>query len=114
MEQVYFNPIGIALKQHELYGLDDNLLFEQAMNLKNDIIGWSQQHLILTDRQLSWLFEQGPGFKVEFASTVYRGLIGRYDFNIKFGGSEVWKSKRIDAREELPFKRIDIFVDRIS
>lgn len=112
MEQVYFNPIGIALKQHELYGLDDNLLYEQAMNLKSDIIGWAQQHFILDDRQVSWLLQQDASFTVEFATQVSNGLLGRYDFDIKFDGSEIWKSKRIDAKADLPFKKIKIFVDR--
>ena len=114
MEQVYFSPAGILLKQHELYALDDNLLAEQAMNLKSDIVAWSQQHFILTDRQNNWLYQQDASFKVDFASTVYYGLIGRYDINIKFGGSEAWKSKRIQAKDLYPYKIIEIFVDRIS
>ncbi|QIH33504.1 MULTISPECIES: hypothetical protein [Sphingobacterium] len=112
MEQVYFTPVGIALKQHELYGLDDNLLQEQAMFLRSNIIAWAQQHFILNDQQLNWLFQQDSSFTVDFAVTISNGLLGRYDFDIRFGGSEIWKSKRIDAKADLPFKKIKIFVER--
>lgn len=112
MEKVNFTPVGIALKQHELYSLDDNLLFEQATNLRNDIIGWSQQNFILDDRQLDWMLQQDDSFTVEFSKTISDGLIGRFDFNILFNGpSEVWKSKRVSARQQSGIKAIGIFVE---
>ncbi|RKE52392.1 hypothetical protein [Sphingobacterium detergens] len=113
MEQVSFTPVGIALKQHELYGLDDNLLFEQATNLRNDIIGWSMENFILDDRQIDWMNQQDDSFTIEFSKTISDGLIGRYDFNIQFSGpSEVWKSKRVSAKASGPVKTIDIFVEK--
>lgn len=111
MEQVTFSPTGIALKQHELYGLDDALLLEQATHLRNDIVGWSQQNFILDDRQLDWLVQQDGSFRGQFAKQVADGLIGRFDINIQFSGpSDSWKSKRITARENIPVKILDILV----
>ncbi|RKE47156.1 hypothetical protein [Sphingobacterium detergens] len=114
MEQVTFTPTGIALKQHELYGLDDALLLEQVTHLRNDIVGWSQQNFILDDRQLDWLVQQDGSFRGQFAKQIADGLIGRFDFNIMFiGPPQSWKSKRIAARENLPVKAIDIRVEYI-
>ena len=114
MDLVYFTPIGIALKQHELYGMDDALLQEQAAHIRNDIIGWTQQNFILDDRQLDWLVQQDGRFRVQFAKQIADGLIDRFDFNIVFSGpAGSWKSKRIAARENLPVKAVDIRVEYI-
>ncbi|WP_343566258.1 hypothetical protein [Sphingobacterium sp.] len=116
MEQVDFSPSGILLKQHELYGLDDNLLTEQAMLLRGNIIGWAQQNFFLDDRQINWLQGQDSSFTVDFAKTVSDGFIGRFDFNIFFNGpADAWKSKRVSAKlQPKGVKAIDIFVEYIK
>ncbi len=116
MERVKFSPVGIALKQHELYGLSDILLQEQAMWLRSDIMGWAKQHFILDDKQQNWLDQQDSSFHVGFAKTISDGLLGRYDFNILFEGpSESWKSKRVSARDKPKgIKVIEIWVDYMN
>lgn len=101
MEQVDFSPAGILLKQHELYGLADNLLMEQAMFLRGNIVAWSQQNFFINDAQLNWLNSQDSSFTVDFAKTISDGIMSRYDFNIRFEGpSEAWKSKRVSAKQQ--------------
>lgn len=115
MTRVPFTPTGIALKQHELYGLDDDQLKLQATHLYSNIVDWSMQNFILNDDQISWLNQQDDKFTVEFATKVARGISLRYDINIQFvGPPEDWKSKRVNARENEPVKAIDIIVEWIA
>ncbi|WP_333887365.1 hypothetical protein [Sphingobacterium siyangense] len=116
MEQVDFSPAGILLKQHELYGLADNLLMEQAMFLRGNIVAWARQNFFINDAQLNWLNSQDSSFTVDFAKTISDGFIGRFDFNIFFNGpADVWKSKRVSAKQQPKgVKAIDIFVEYIK
>jgi len=114
MTQVPFSPTGIALKQHELYGLDDDQLLQEARHLQTDIVSWSIQHFILDDYQKGWLLQTDDKFRVEFAKTVAKGISNRYDINIEFIGPPRPKSKNIGARDSDIDRRIDISVIRIS
>ncbi|MDR2272026.1 MAG: hypothetical protein LBF27_14065 [Sphingobacterium sp.] len=114
MNRVPFTPSGIALKQHELYGLDDNQLQLEATHLYANIVDWSMQHFILDDDQINWLNQQDDKFTVEFAMKVAKGISLRYDINIQFVGPDkpVPKSKNISARENEPYRSIDITVHK--
>jgi len=114
MTKVPFTPAGIALKQHELYGLDDEKLQLEAMHLYTDIIEWSISHFILNDYQINWLNQQDQKFTVEFARIVARGLTNRSDINIQFEGPDdpIPKSKNISAKENEPYHAVDILVVR--
>lgn len=114
MAQVPFTPVGLVLKQTELFGLDDDQLLVEANSLQTDIVNWSLQHFILDDDQVSWLNQQDDNFKVEFAGIVGEGLRLRFDFNIVFIGPDKPKSKNISARKSAPTKSIDIKVLRIG
>ena len=100
------------MKQHELYGLDDDKLQLEATHLYTDIVDWSKKHFILNDDQITWLNQQDDSFRVEFAMIVAEGIIGRYDFNIKFEGPDLPKSKNIHAKQNAPEKSISIFVEK--
>lgn len=112
MTQVPFTPTGIALKQHELYGLNDDQLLKEAMSLRSNIVNWSIQHFLLDDDQINWLYQQNDSFTFEFAALVSKGISNRYDINIVFEGNNIPrpKSKIISAKENLPRKIISISV----
>ncbi|WP_142685755.1 hypothetical protein [Chitinophaga polysaccharea] len=114
MQKVLFTPVGIAMKQHELYGLDDAQLNIEANHLYTNIVDWSINHFILDDEQINWLYQQDDSFKVEFAMIVGEGLINRYDFNINFVGPDIPKSKRISAKNDPQRKAINILVLKSS
>lgn len=112
MTQVPFSPTGIALKQHELYGLDNDRLLKEAQDLRSNIVAWSIKHFLLDDEQISWLSRQDDSFTVEFALIVATGISNRYDINIVFEGNNIPrpKSKIISAKENLPRRTILISV----
>lgn len=114
MEQVEFSPVGIAKKEHELYGLDDDALRAETQFLRSDIIGWSRIHFKLNDEQLNWMEEQDDTFRYDFANDIGNALDNRWDIDFLNEGPppEAWKSKRISAKQNAPVKQIIIWVHK--
>lgn len=114
MELVEFSPVGIAKKEHELYGLDDAALRAETAFLRSDIISWSLGHFRLSDQQLSWMHEQDDRFRIGFANDVASALENRWDIDFlnEFPEKDPWSSKIVDAKKEDSARRLTIHVHK--
>lgn len=77
MNKVPFTPEGFADLAEQLYALPDQELIDKANALQNDLIGWANEHIILSEQQLNFLRNQDFALQNSIQTHASLGILNR-------------------------------------
>lgn len=82
MEKVEFSQLGFKHLESQLYALDNNALNAEAQAVLLNYINWVNNHVILSNQQISYLQSLDPIFIASLASNAAISFINKLPLNL--------------------------------